>query len=89
MKWSYLLTRDAWDLNELKNQSAHFVIGAAVGRVTKYFFGVAAAVAVVTAMAVIIEVLQYYFTDNRKLKLPDRVRDIIFYQLGCIAAICY
>jgi len=85
MKWKDLLTKKAWDLNEIKNQLIHVIVGAIAFLFFNWLINsIILSLLLVLLMAIIIETTQYFFFDNRRLKLPDRVRDIIFYILGAL-----
>lgn len=70
-------------INEAKNQAVHYLVGAHMA-VAGFFLGVSAwqIIGIVLLTALTIETLQFFFADNRKLKLEDRIMDVCLYVIG-------
>jgi len=88
-----------WDINEIGNQTVHFLVGylfaMIISFIAVYFYGLRIfyeqlsilSVVVISAsviIAIIVELYQYFCPDKKDLKLPDRIRDGIFYVIGSI-----
>ena len=78
-----------WGLNELKNQVAHFFVSIfftliALFIIKKFEFNIHLLLLVGVIVGTSVEVYQYFRKDNRQLKLPDRIRDVFFYELASI-----
>ena len=69
--------------NEIKNQIVHYTIAMHIS-IIFWFMGFHYLIVYfsVLLLAVIIELLQYFFVDKRELKLYDRLMDIAFYVIG-------
>ena len=82
----YLFSKEAWDLNEIKNQVIHIVVGFgisfSVARMSGFpMFGVICGV--MTGAGV--EFLQYWFKmENEPAQIIDHWRDWLFYIIGSL-----
>jgi len=73
-------------LHELKNQAVHYLIGSHVCIYLTITFNLMLIqiILLTLLMVFIIETIQYYFFDNKELKLADRILDLCSYQLGVV-----
>lgn len=66
-------------INEAKNQCVHMLVGIqATWAVNLHVhFSIASFTGII--IGIIVEVFQYFFVDNRELKLADRILDLSFW----------
>lgn len=76
--------------NEIKNNIVHFFIGMVLaciifGTVSLLWIDIPVVCVthvVVFAVSIAIEIFQFFAWDNREWRMPDRVFDVIGYQIG-------
>ena len=66
-------------INEMKNQCVHLLCGMMLTWAVNLHVHFSIAVFTGFIAGFIVETLQYFFADDRKLKLPDRILDESFW----------
>ena len=73
--------------NDFKNWLVHLLIGFVISIVLSSWLVWWLLMIVVFIVSLCIELYQYFFMDNKELKLLDRILDICSYQLGVILTV--
>lgn len=74
-------------VNEIKNQHVHVLWSIIIVYITSFFLPLLGALFSGVLIGLIVEVVQYFFFDKKKLKLVDRCLDVSFWFIG--SCLCY
>jgi len=66
-------------INEIKNQHVHLFLGLMSAYFVNLWLPIYIAVFTGIIVGLLVEILQYFFADNRELKLADRILDLSFW----------
>ena len=75
-----------WDLNEWKNQGLHFIAGIITTGAFSFVFKIYdwRLLLVGLTVGIGVEIYQYFFRDKWEAHLWDRIRDVVFYDIGSL-----
>lgn len=77
-------TKEFWTTRDILQQVAHFLQGFLYSIILSKIFFTFGLFPYGILIGLGVEIFQYFFIDERDLRLEDRIRDLLFWILGSV-----